>query len=341
MSWFWSGTASTQRGPSNRLMAGFVVLLLALGGPLIGLADVEARQQSSPSGRIAFVRGGNVWAWSQEGERELFQDGNASDPRWSPDGGEVLFVQSGGSFSNLVIHDFSSASNTWLTDYEANATGGSKDYVEFSSWAMDPAWGANGVIVYVSDRESKEREFRLWLLPSWESAGGLAPSDETDPGDIEHVSIDANATVVVYTVLALGGPQGGTTYVAIRDLKSGATTPLVEGPLGALDPALSSDGKTVAYSVRWDTGISDIWMIDRASGREVQLTRGEEAISPTWSPDGKWVAYLRPADGGFEAWAVPVDRAAQSVGEPVRLFGHDDVDATSGLSWTYSQVALP
>ena len=341
MSMRWRSASWGRPERSARLLAGLNLLVLALAGPLVGFADAEARQDAAPTGRIAFVRGGNVWSWSSEGERELFPDGNASDPRWSPDGGEVLYVRGGGSFSNLVYYDFSSASATWLTDYEANAEGGSKDYVDGSAWVMDPAWSANGVIVYVSDREAEERELRLWLLPSWESVGGLAPTDESDPGDIEHVSVDANATVVVYTVLALGGPEGGTTYVAIRDLKSGATTPLVEGPRGAFDPAVSPDGQTIAYAVRWDNGISDLWTIDRASGREVQLTRGEQAVSPTWSPDGKWVAYLRPGDDGFEAWAMPVDRAAQTAGEPVRLFGHADLDATSGLSWTYSQVALP
>jgi Tol biopolymer transport system component len=318
-----------------------VVLLLALTGPFALFADADARQQSNPSGRIAFVRGGNVWAWSPEGERELFQDGNASDPRWSPDGGEVLYVQNGGSFSNLVVYDFSSATATWLTDYEANAEGGSKDYVKFSSWVLDPAWSASGAIVYVSDRESEEKALRLWLMPSWESAGGLAPTDETDLGDIEHASLDANATAVVYTVLALGGSQGGGTYVAIRDLKSGATFPLVEGPRGAFDPALSSDGQSISLSIRADNGVSDIWMVDRASRRKAQLTRGEQAISPTWSPDGNWIAYLRPGDGGFEAWAIPVDRTARTAGEPIRLFAHDDLDATSGLSWTYSQIPLP
>ncbi len=319
-----------------------LVVLLTIGGPLVNLSSVDARQPDSLPGRIAFVRSGSVWAWSAgDGERQLFGDGNASDPRWSPDGGEVLYVQRGTSYSNLAAYDFSSATATLLTDYEAEAQSGSKEHVANSSWVLDPAWSANGVIVYVSDRESEDGTLRLWLMPTWESAGGLAPTDETDPGDIEDASVDANATVVVYTVLALGGSQGGGTYVAIRDLQSGATFPLVEGPRGAFDPALSSDGQSIVVSIRDDSGVTDLWMVDRATGSKSQLTQGQQAIAATWSPDGAWIAYLRPGDGGFEAWAMPVDRATRTAGEPVRLFQYGDLDATSGLSWTYSQIPLP
>ncbi len=328
------------RGGGGRIAA--LILLLMLGGPLATLSTVDARQTDSPAGRIAFVRGGNVWAWSPNEEaRQLFTDGNASDPRWSPDGGEVLYVQRGTSFSNLATYDFSSATAILLTDFEADAEHGSKEYVANSAWVLDPAWSANGVIVYVSDKESEDGALRLWLMPTWESAGGLAPTDETDAGDIEDASVDANATVVVYTVLALGGSQGGGTYVAIRDLLSGATFPLVEGPRGAFDPALSSDGQSIVVSIRDETGVTDLWMVDRATGSKTQLTEGQQAVAATWSPDAAWIAYLRPGDGGFEAWAMPVDRATRSAGEPVRLFHYGDLDATSGLSWTYSQIPLP
>jgi hypothetical protein len=49
-------------------------------------------------------------------------------------------------------------------------------------------------------------------------------------------------------------------------------------------------------------------------------------------PRGGWLAYLRTVDDSFEIWAMPVNGVR--AGEPIKLGRFDDLDATSGLSWT-------
>src|SRR5262245_32287010 len=47
---------------------------------------------------------------------------------------------------------------------------------------------------------------------------------------------------------------------------------------------------------------SDLWVIDNASGKAIQLTVSktrENAGSPAWSPDGKQIAYVALRDGYF------------------------------------------
>ena len=60
---------------------------------------------------------------------------------------------------------------------------------------------------------------------------------------------------------------------------------------------ISPDGKWVAYTVtetdfKQDAYVSQIWLAETATGRTIQLTRGEKSCSgQDWSPDGKWLTF--------------------------------------------------
>ncbi|MCA1613293.1 MAG: S9 family peptidase [Acidobacteria bacterium] len=60
---------------------------------------------------------------------------------------------------------------------------------------------------------------------------------------------------------------------------------------------ISPDGQRVAYTVtetnfKADAYVTQIWLADAATGRTLQLTRGEKSsANPRWSPDGEWLAF--------------------------------------------------
>ena len=60
---------------------------------------------------------------------------------------------------------------------------------------------------------------------------------------------------------------------------------------------ISPDGKLVAYTVtnadfKQDAFVTQIWLVEVGSGRNIQLTRGEKSSgNPRWSPDGAWLAF--------------------------------------------------
>ena len=61
-------------------------------------------------------------------------------------------------------------------------------------------------------------------------------------------------------------------------------------------------GKQIAFSA-----VGKIWVMDLADGKPRRLTKGEgREYEPTFSPDGKWIAYVTwsDADGG-ELWKIP------------------------------------
>jgi hypothetical protein len=65
----------------------------------------------------------------------------------------------------------------------------------------------------------------------------------------------------------------------------------------ASDPALSPDGKSLAY-VAENGGQKDLFLARVAGGRRIQLTNDEASeADPKFSPDGERIAYISPGSG--------------------------------------------
>ena len=84
-------------------------------------------------------------------------------------------------------------------------------------------------------------------------------------------------------------------------------------------PALSPDGAQLAYVLRTtdraaDRTLRNLWRVAVSGGEPQQLTRGDGDSSPTWSPDGTQLAFLRGKDGPAQLWVLPAGG-----GEPEQL----------------------
>lgn len=68
----------------------------------------------------------------------------------------------------------------------------------------------------------------------------------------------------------------------------------------AIQPAISPDGRSIAYASNHADGISlDIWVQEISSGRTRRLTsHPRDDVDPSFSPDGKWIVYASDRDGG-------------------------------------------
>jgi len=92
-------------------------------------------------------------------------------------------------------------------------------------------------------------------------------------------------------------------------------------PLLARDPALSQTQIVFVFA-------GDLWIVARSGGEAKRLTSGVGAESaPSFSPDGKWVAFTGQYDGNTDVFVVSAEG-----GVPRRLTWHPDAD--TALGWT-------
>ncbi|MCC6458561.1 MAG: PD40 domain-containing protein [Caldilineaceae bacterium] len=118
------------------------------------------------------------------------------------------------------------------------------------------------------------------------AAPTAAPSAALAPDPVAVASGVSAAPTDLSGRLVFQSTNGGTIYV--YDLASGAIAPLT----GGFDPAISPNGKTVAFT-RFG-GDHGLFLIDVDGKNERRIWNGGEGLrGPSWSPDGNWIAFVR------------------------------------------------
>jgi eukaryotic-like serine/threonine-protein kinase len=108
---------------------------------------------------------------------------------------------------------------------------------------------------------------------------------------------------------------GGQARVVAMD-RTGRERAVIAQPGEYSNPRWSPDRTLIAVQLRGSSGASQIWVYNIASQTFTQLTRDGDNIRPTWSPDGKRLAFSgaslmwMPADG-----STPPERVLESVSD--------------------------
>jgi Tol biopolymer transport system component len=89
-------------------------------------------------------------------------------------------------------------------------------------------------------------------------------------------------------------------------------------------PAWSPDGRRLAvttewtYDPMWQTGSSELWVVNLASGETRRILEGN-ASSPSWSPDGRWIAYYAYTEGLHRDVWIVLAGESDTTAKPVRV----------------------
>ncbi len=269
----------------------------------------------SPDGRqVAFVaRGFSMAQWWRHGHSHLDEseiwlkpiDGDAGYqrlvgggakqdwPMWAPDGRTLYFVS-----------DKSGDENLWALDTRGGAQPKQTTHLTGGRFLF-PSITADGKAVYF------ERNFAIWRTDTANGRAAEVPIELVGAadgpavthqrlGEFTSLALSPDGKKVAVTahgeIFAASAKDGGD---AIRVTK----TPAVED-----DVHWSADSKRIVY-ISNRNGNGQVFLYDFTTSKETQLTSSvEEDELPVFSPDGKWVAFVRagrdlrvlPTAGGAE-----------------------------------------
>ena len=93
-------------------------------------------------------------------------------------------------------------------------------------------------------------------------------------------------------LLYLSWDQNWNEMIWVYTVASGTATPLTgETDIDEYEPVWSPDGTKIAFTSNRLTGDYSVWMKDLADGALKQISSGPDASNPSFSPDGKKLAY--------------------------------------------------
>ncbi len=211
----------------------------------------------------------DIWMINWEGTESVkltaSPDGE-SRPRWSPDGKYLTFLSSryDAKSSQLWKMDRRGGEAEKLTELKY----GISDYV----WSPD----ATRIALVIQDQES---------------------SDEAEK--------KKSAKPIIIDRYHFKSDEGGylerkRNHLYVFDVQTKKLDTLTRGDFDEANPIWSPDGKKIAFVSNRTAdadrnGNSDIWVMEAKKGSAIkQLTVWQDAdINPAWSPDGKFIAYLK------------------------------------------------
>jgi dipeptidyl aminopeptidase/acylaminoacyl peptidase len=215
------------------------------------------------------------------------EDASSSHARWSPDGKYIAFLSARKEGKTQV----------WLL----NRLGGEAQRLTDTVQDVDDfAWSPDGkrLVLVLRDPSSEELEAAKDKEKEEDESKDTADKEKKSkahkPWIIDRLQFKADE---------IGYLDRRRTHLYTFDLASKAVTQVTSGDYDDSEPAWSPDGKLLAFTSNRSkpdpdtTYNTDIWVVaadntDKGAHlTQVTSNPGEDG-SPTWSPDGKWIAYV-------------------------------------------------
>ncbi len=169
-------------------------------------------------------------------------------------------------------------------------------------------------------------------LPPLESASPT-PLRPADP----ETALTPPPSGTLQNLLLLSLTESGYAHLYIYSPQALPLTRLTADPWDDISPALSPDGKWVAYASRRN-GYWDLYALSLETGQVNRLTDSPAYEgAPSWSPDGQWLVYETLVNDSLDIYVRSVSDPAQA---PIPLSEGPALDTAPAWSPLGRQVAF-
>lgn len=263
----------------------------------------------------------NLWLVPTDGgpaRQFTFGDQVDSQPRWSPDGAQIAFLSNRDDEKQPQIYliPFAGGEARRLTDLKG----------EFGAFQWSPA--------------PDERQ----LVFTFRKKDAEAIEREEDEQKKELGIVARRITRVFFKENGLGFLPEERWHLWTLDVSGGQARQLTDGRVyDELEPSWSPDGRHIVFRSNrspdpdLDPDNIDLFVIPATGGdlRQIETPLGSKS-SPTFSPDGRWLAYFGTEGRGqwwqlTRLWIVPADGS----GPAQNLTGAYDFNVSS---WTINDM---
>ncbi|MEM7354014.1 MAG: hypothetical protein AAF657_24645, partial [Acidobacteriota bacterium] len=286
----------------QRLAAGWILPLVALAG-----AGVYFSRPSPPS-----VSETDPTRPLPEVRPALTHVGKQFDPVLSPDGQHVAFAWQGPGEGD---YDSTSDYDLWLQQIDSNEPVQLTDHGDEERL---PAWAPDGLSLVYARYSPAGQTCGLYRI----AVIGGSPNRFADcPRNLRSIDASPDGQSLVLSVTEAPGEPWGVFRLDLETGDRHRLTQPPEGSLGDYHPAVSPDGRWIAFGRRSNDFRHDV-MVAAADGTGARSLTDDpwgQVRGLEWSADSRSVLYSSNRAGRFVLW-----RANLEGGEPERLPILDD-----------------
>jgi len=267
------------------------------GGAPKKLAEGHSAAISPKGGAVAYIFKGQVWSANLDGsdkpEQLIHANGNATSPRWSPDGAKLAFVSRRGDHSFVGVYDVAAKSLVYLdpgVDTDASP-----------AWSPDSHRVAFVRVAVAKDTLpfSPRREGEPWSIRIADATTGKGQEiwrAEPGSGSVFHALVAENQLIwAAGDRIVFPWERGGWIHLYSVLASGGPAKLLTPGNFEVEYVAASENGQAIVYSSNQDDiDRRHVWKVSPASDRPEAVTSGTGSeTAPVLANDNKTVVVLR------------------------------------------------